>query len=32
MKKYTVTLTSDEREMLNNLVSKGKHDKATFVL
>jgi len=27
-----VTLTSDEREMLNNLVSKGKHDKATFVL
>jgi len=25
MKKYIVTLTSDEREMLNNLVSKGKH-------
>jgi transposase len=25
MKKYVVTLTKDERETLNNLVSKGKH-------
>ena len=25
MKKYVVTLTKDEREILNNLVSKGKH-------
>lgn len=25
MKKYVVTLTKDERESLNNLVSKGKH-------
>ncbi len=25
MKKYMVTLTKDEREVLGNLVSKGKH-------